>query len=120
MGVCAAVALRASDAVVVVPKLGSRLSWVPFWSTARRPKKKFSTGVQIDRDSFSLVEFNALIVAHRPQLGGIAAPNLRGCDPARGVDREQVGSAALSDARAVGNGGNAPRCAVFFHLNASY
>jgi hypothetical protein len=28
--------------------------------------KKFSTGVQIDKDSFSLVEFSALIVAFCP------------------------------------------------------
>ena len=29
-------------------------------------KKKFSTGVQIDRDSFNLVQFHAVVTAHCP------------------------------------------------------
>ena len=32
----------------------------------RETQEKFSTGVQIDRDSFSLVEFDALVIAYCP------------------------------------------------------
>jgi hypothetical protein len=34
--------------------------------TCPHTQKKFSTGVQIDADSFLLVEFNALVVAYCP------------------------------------------------------
>jgi hypothetical protein len=34
--------------------------------TCPNTQKKFSTGVQIDADSFLLVEFNALVVAYCP------------------------------------------------------
>ena len=34
--------------------------------TCPHTRQKLSTGIQIDRDSFSLVEFNALVVAYCP------------------------------------------------------
>jgi hypothetical protein len=51
--------------VVVALGLGAIVMGV-LLVTCPQSQKKISTGIQIDRDSFSLVEFNALVVAYCP------------------------------------------------------